>query len=144
MLALSTKLTSTAHGPCKPVQRLEIEPVSRWQLHRLLLRRLIVCTLHYWEPLLLLARCQASGCEALRTRASVREQGVSSAWGALDDVVMGGRSESGFDVRPGAGEDGGAAGMFSGRVRTSIPEVPPVVQQNPLLGSPSMVCTVRS
>ena len=45
-------------------------------------------------------------------------QGVSRAWGALDDVVMGGRSESGFELRRGAGEDGGTAGVFSGTVRT--------------------------
>jgi len=45
-----------------------------------------------------------------------RPQGVSRAWGALDDVVMGGRSESGFELRPGAGEDGGSAGVFSGMV----------------------------
>ena len=44
-------------------------------------------------------------------------QGVSSAWGALDDVVMGGRSESGFQLQRGAGEDGGPAGVFSGMVR---------------------------
>lgn len=45
-------------------------------------------------------------------------QGISQAWGALDDVVMGGRSESGFEIRSGAGEDGGLGGMFSGLVRT--------------------------
>ena len=44
-------------------------------------------------------------------------QGMSMAWGALDDVVMGGRSESGFEVRAGVGEDGGRGGMFSGLVR---------------------------
>lgn len=44
-------------------------------------------------------------------------QGVSMAWGALDDVVMGGRSESGFEVRANVGEDGGRGGMFSGLVR---------------------------
>lgn len=42
------------------------------------------------------------------------------AWGALDDVVMGGRSESGFEVRAGAGEDGGRGGMFSGLVRVGL------------------------
>ncbi len=31
---------------------------------------------------------------------------------------MGGRSESGFEVRSGAGEDGAAAGFFSGLVTT--------------------------
>ena len=44
-------------------------------------------------------------------------QGMSMAWGALDDVVRGGRSESGFEVRAGVGEDGGRGGMFSGLVR---------------------------
>ena len=37
---------------------------------------------------------------------------------SLDDVVMGGISESGFVVRQGAGEDGGPAGVFAGRVTT--------------------------
>lgn len=37
-------------------------------------------------------------------------------WGALDDVVMGGRSESTFQVRPNQGEDGRPAGVFSGFV----------------------------
>ncbi|CAN0345476.1 unnamed protein product, partial [Ectocarpus fasciculatus] len=46
-------------------------------------------------------------------------------WGALDDVVMGGVSESGLRVVPGAGEtDAGvgaaaAAAVFSGEVKTS-------------------------
>jgi uncharacterized protein YbjT (DUF2867 family) len=40
-------------------------------------------------------------------------------WGPVDDVVMGGASASGFEVRPGAGEGGAAAGVFSGFVTTA-------------------------
>ncbi len=40
-------------------------------------------------------------------------------WGPLDDVVMGGVSESGFAVVSGAGEDGQPAGIFSGLVSSS-------------------------
>eukprot|EP00667_Euglena_gracilis_P004954 EG_transcript_4974 len=39
-------------------------------------------------------------------------------WGSLDDVVMGGVSESIFRVEAGAGENGEAAGVFGGTVRT--------------------------
>jgi Complex I intermediate-associated protein 30 (CIA30) len=46
-------------------------------------------------------------------------QGVVRDWGPLDDVVMGGVSESGFEIRAGAGEAGGPAGVFSGAVSTS-------------------------
>eukprot|EP00884_Botryococcus_braunii_P010727 jgi/Botrbrau1/19656/Bobra.0003s0021.2 len=46
-------------------------------------------------------------------------QGPVRDWGPLDDVVMGGVSESGFEVRAGAGERGGPAGVFSGAVSTS-------------------------
>lgn len=35
-------------------------------------------------------------------------------WGALDDVVMGGVSESGFQVDPKGNEDGGPTGLFKG------------------------------
>lgn len=42
--------------------------------------------------------------------------GAVQGWGSLDDVVMGGISESGFVIRQGAGEDGGPAGVFAGRV----------------------------
>lgn len=35
-------------------------------------------------------------------------------WGALDDVVMGGVSESGFQVDPTGSEDGGPTGLFKG------------------------------
>lgn len=45
-------------------------------------------------------------------------QGAAKEFGSLDDVVMGGRSESGFQVEAGAGEDGDAAGVFSGLVTT--------------------------
>ena len=40
-------------------------------------------------------------------------------WGPLDDVVMGGVSQSGFEVRQGAGEQKGPAGIFSGQVSSS-------------------------
>ncbi|CAL9773095.1 unnamed protein product [Musa acuminata subsp. burmannicoides] len=36
-------------------------------------------------------------------------------WGALDDVVMGGVSESGFQVDPKGKEDGGPTGLFKAR-----------------------------
>jgi hypothetical protein len=45
--------------------------------------------------------------------------GGGPAWGALDDVVMGGVSVSGFQVAPGAGEAGGPAGVFSGVLSTA-------------------------
>lgn len=35
-------------------------------------------------------------------------------WGALDDVVMGGVSESTFQVDPTGGEKGGPTGLFKG------------------------------
>lgn len=35
-------------------------------------------------------------------------------WGALDDVVMGGVSESMFQVDPTGGENGGPTGLFKG------------------------------
>ncbi|CAL9200664.1 unnamed protein product [Musa hybrid cultivar] len=40
-------------------------------------------------------------------------------WGALDDVVMGGVSESGFQVDPKGNEDGGPTGLFKGVVSTA-------------------------
>ena len=46
-------------------------------------------------------------------------QGLANVWGPLDDVVMGGVSESGFAVVPGAGQDGQPAGIFSGLVSSS-------------------------
>ena len=42
-------------------------------------------------------------------------QGLAGEWGPLDDVVMGGVSQSRFTVRAGAGPDGGPAGVFSGQ-----------------------------
>ncbi|GLC61057.1 hypothetical protein PLESTB_001711400 [Pleodorina starrii] len=39
-------------------------------------------------------------------------------WGPLDDVVMGGVSTSGLELVGGAGEEGGAAWVFSGNVST--------------------------
>ncbi|KAK2975169.1 hypothetical protein RJ640_017382 [Escallonia rubra] len=41
------------------------------------------------------------------------------AWGALDDVVMGGVSESTFLIDPKGGENGGPAGIFRGVVSTA-------------------------
>ncbi|OWM72983.1 hypothetical protein CDL15_Pgr001097 [Punica granatum] len=40
-------------------------------------------------------------------------------WGALDDVVMGGVSESMLLMDPTSGEDGGPAGLFKGNVSTA-------------------------
>ncbi|XP_074583047.1 protein HIGH CHLOROPHYLL FLUORESCENCE PHENOTYPE 173, chloroplastic isoform X3 [Curcuma longa] len=40
-------------------------------------------------------------------------------WGALDDVVMGGVSVSGFQVDPKGNEDGGPTGLFKGVVSTA-------------------------
>lgn len=42
--------------------------------------------------------------------------GQVQGWGSLDDVVMGGVSQSGFFVQQGAGEHGGPAGLFAGNV----------------------------
>lgn len=36
------------------------------------------------------------------------------AWGALDDVVMGGVSESTFQIDRNGGENGGPTGLFKG------------------------------
>ena len=36
------------------------------------------------------------------------------SWGALDDVVMGGVSESTFQIDPTGGENGGPTGVFKG------------------------------
>lgn len=51
----------------------------------------------------------------------VSSNGVPSgpAWGALDDVVMGGVSASSFQISAGAGENGGPAGLFKGYVSTA-------------------------
>lgn len=40
-------------------------------------------------------------------------------WGALDDVVMGGVSESTFQIDPTGGENGGPSGLFKGVVSTA-------------------------
>ncbi|QCD84497.1 uncharacterized protein LOC114179609 isoform X1 [Vigna unguiculata] len=40
-------------------------------------------------------------------------------WGALDDVVMGGVSESTFQINPNGGENGGPTGVFKGVVSTA-------------------------
>ncbi|KAL0352945.1 UNVERIFIED_CONTAM: hypothetical protein Sangu_0875800 [Sesamum angustifolium] len=50
------------------------------------------------------------------------EVGTSSRelpWGALDDVVMGGVSESTFLIDPNGGENGGPTGLFRGVVSTT-------------------------
>lgn len=44
---------------------------------------------------------------------------LSVAWGPLDDVVMGGCSESKLEVERGIGEDGGYAAVFSGNVTSA-------------------------
>ncbi|KAF1867211.1 hypothetical protein Lal_00049640 [Lupinus albus] len=41
------------------------------------------------------------------------------SWGSLDDVVMGGVSESNFQIDPSGGEKGGPTGVFKGVVSTS-------------------------
>ncbi|KAI9120401.1 hypothetical protein K1719_007434 [Acacia pycnantha] len=41
------------------------------------------------------------------------------SWGALDDVVMGGVSESTFQIDPSGGENGGPTGVFKGVVSTA-------------------------
>ncbi|MQL41511.1 NADH:ubiquinone oxidoreductase, partial [Escherichia coli] len=41
------------------------------------------------------------------------------SWGALDDVVMGGVSESNFQIDPSGGENGGPTGVFKGVVSTA-------------------------
>ncbi|KAK4399270.1 hypothetical protein Sango_1402500 [Sesamum angolense] len=49
-------------------------------------------------------------------------EGTSSRelpWGALDDVVMGGVSESTFQIDPNGGENGGPTGIFRGVVSTT-------------------------
>ena len=46
-------------------------------------------------------------------------QGQAGEWGPLDDVVMGGVSQSRFSVQAGAGPDGGPAGVFSGQVSSA-------------------------
>ncbi|KAL4444961.1 hypothetical protein ABPG77_004011 [Micractinium sp. CCAP 211/92] len=46
-------------------------------------------------------------------------RGAVQGWGSLDDVVMGGISESGFAIRQGVGEDGGPCGVFAGSVTTA-------------------------
>ncbi|KAL0442614.1 UNVERIFIED_CONTAM: hypothetical protein Slati_1984100 [Sesamum latifolium] len=49
-------------------------------------------------------------------------EGTSSRelpWGALDDVVMGGVSESTFQIDPNGGENGGPTGIFRGVVSTA-------------------------
>jgi hypothetical protein len=40
-------------------------------------------------------------------------------WGALDDVVMGGVSESTFQIQPTGSETDGPTGLFKGTVSTS-------------------------
>ncbi|CAD7704726.1 unnamed protein product [Ostreobium quekettii] len=44
---------------------------------------------------------------------------LTPEWGSLDDVVMGGCSESKIELMKGAGEDGGMAAVFSGNVTSA-------------------------
>lgn len=53
------------------------------------------------------------------TKIDTFAQGLANVWGPLDDVVMGGVSQSGFEVRQGVGEQGAPAGLFSGQVSSS-------------------------
>ena len=73
----------------------------------------------YWPPVFDGTVLLSVSCALPVLTFRIPVQGASRAWGALDDVVMGGRSESGFELRRGAGEDGGSAGVFSGMVRCS-------------------------
>lgn len=41
-------------------------------------------------------------------------------WGALDDVVMGGVSESSFLIVPNGSETGGPTGLFKGSLKNNI------------------------
>jgi hypothetical protein len=45
--------------------------------------------------------------------------GAGVAWGALDDVVMGGASSSSFSELPAGGEAGAPCGIFAGRVTSA-------------------------
>jgi hypothetical protein len=42
------------------------------------------------------------------------------SWGALDDVVMGGVSESTFQIDPNGSENGGPTGVFKGMCQISV------------------------
>ncbi|KAI5080813.1 hypothetical protein GOP47_0003996 [Adiantum capillus-veneris] len=55
-----------------------------------------------------------------KTLYSISAKGLPTgpAWGALDDVVMGGVSSSGLQIELKGGEDGGAVGVFKGLVST--------------------------
>eukprot|EP00887_Chlorella_sp_A99_P004628 scaffold4.g4628.t1 len=55
----------------------------------------------------------AAACEHLGLEAGKLD------WGSLDDVVMGGASQSRFNVAPRGGEDGGPVGVFDGSVTTA-------------------------
>lgn len=46
-------------------------------------------------------------------------KGAARVWGPLDDVVMGGVSESGFEVRQHGAEHGGSVGLFNGIVSSA-------------------------
>jgi hypothetical protein len=50
---------------------------------------------------------------------SANGQGVTNTWGPLDDVVMGGVSESGFELKQTGAEDGGPVAVFSGLVSSA-------------------------
>lgn len=41
-------------------------------------------------------------------------------WGSLDDVVMGGVSESTFQIDPTGSENGGPTGLFKGLLFSSL------------------------
>lgn len=63
---------------------------------------------------------QRTGLEEGRVLFSLSSYGVPSgpAWGALDDVVMGGVSASSLQIDRTGGEDGGSTGLFKGYVST--------------------------
>lgn len=66
-------------------------------------------------------------------------QGSARVWGPLDDVVMGGVSESGFELRQQGGESGGPVGVFSGIVSAAnsggFASVRPVVKGREVVAS---------
>ena len=59
-----------------------------------------------------------NGTDVSRSQ-SCCKQGAARVWGPLDDVVMGGVSESGFEVRQHGAEHGGSVGLFNGIVSSA-------------------------
>ena len=66
------------------------------------------CSMRYMHFIGLQAECWIDRLDCLSTCVA-QWQGAAKEWGPLDDVVMGGRSESGFTIEPNVG-------IFSGIV----------------------------